>query len=150
MRDGLPRITFSFISSPMNFVQCRLHLSIINLVVKLESSSIPKICSGIHDIEPSDVCCANAVQPASKYDVAIRNASTTMPFRHTRQHIVLEYDAWRSVNTGGCFELMNKGCGTNTVELDVRTTLGPCVMVWYNTDIASWQTDVLHRNPSRL
>jgi hypothetical protein len=114
MRDGLPCITFSFISSRMNFVQCRLHLSIINLSVKLESSPIPKICSGIHGIEPSDVCCANAVQPTSKYDVDVRNASTTMPFRHSRQHIVLEFDAWGNVNTGGCFE------GDSEIDLSQR------------------------------
>ncbi len=45
--------------------------------------TIVTICSGIHCIEPS-FCCANAFQPASKYDVAVRRASTVFPWVRLR------------------------------------------------------------------
>ena len=48
-----------------------------------KSSPIPTICSGIHCIEPS-FCCANAFQPESKYDVAVRSASTVFPWNRLR------------------------------------------------------------------
>ncbi len=53
-----------------------------------KSPPIPTICSGIHCIEPS-FCCANAFQPASKYDVAVRSASNVFPWARLRSVVLV-------------------------------------------------------------
>ena len=103
MCDGFPRITLSIISYPTNFIQRRLHLSIIN--------SWPGCCIG-----PS-VCCANAFQTGSKYDVAVRRACTVFPWARLAL-VVFLWMLLSDVLAAGC------GCGALLFSTD-------CVRQWH-------------------